>query len=61
MNEEINLDVVTKAFKYAKSFSPSVYQYHNQYKLLRRPTARNKLCMTDISRLQNDDFVTNAL
>ena len=29
MNDEINMDIVTKAFKYAKLFSPSVYRYYN--------------------------------
>ena len=43
INEEMNLDVVTKAFKYAKNKSRSVYQYYIQYKSLHRWTVHNKL------------------
>ena len=31
------------AFKNAKKFSPSVYQYYNQYKLIHRRTVNNQL------------------
>ena len=37
------MDIVTKAFKYAKSFSPSVHQYYNQYQFVHRRTVHTKL------------------
>ena len=46
MNEEINVGIIIKAFKNAKTFAPSVYQHINQCKLLHRRSIHNKLPYT---------------
>ena len=43
MNDEIRLHTISKAFKIAKTNSPSVYQHFIQYKLLHRRVVNNKL------------------
>ena len=43
LNDDICFEYVTKAFKCAKKFSPTVYQQFNQYKLIHRRTVNNKL------------------
>ena len=49
MNEEIHLDILRNAFKYAKSFLVSLCQYPNQYKLLHTRALQNtKLSKTGI-------------
>ena len=43
LNDDINMLTMQAAFKNAKKFSPSVYQYYNQYKLIHRRTVNNQL------------------
>ena len=43
MNDIIHLDTISKAFKNAKKFSPSVYQHFTQFKLIHRRIVNNKL------------------
>ena len=56
--DEVSVKTITKAFKNAKSYSPSVYQQYNQFKLLHRRTVNNKvLCRIGISPTKNVYFV----
>ena len=43
LNDEINTKTLQAYFKNAKQYSPSVYQYYNQYKLIHRRTVHNQL------------------
>ena len=43
LNEEISFHIISMAFKTAKMFSPSIYQYFLQYKLIHRRTVTNIL------------------
>ena len=43
LNDEIDSRTLQISFKNAKKFSPSVYQYYNQYKLIHRRTVNNQL------------------
>ena len=43
MNDNIMLDTISKAFKNAKKFSPSVFQHFTQFKLLHRRIVNNQL------------------
>ena len=43
LNDEVLLPTVQTALMNAKKFSPSVYQYYNQFKLIHRRTVNNRL------------------
>ena len=43
LNDEINTKTLLASFKNAKKYSPSVYQYYNQYKLIHLRTVHNQL------------------
>ena len=43
LNDDILLSTVQSSLKNAKKFSPSVYQYYNQFKLIHMRTVNNRL------------------